>query len=137
MKKVSVWLFLILLLGYGCSKEDSVGGDNGNGPLIEISVQEGDENSMIYATSAAFSLNLKGVESYVYDVAEGEVTELPEAEVLYANANNEGESGIIEAQEGANLVTVEGLEGNTTYTVIFAFKSTEGYVVNLNSATLL
>lgn len=129
MKKVSVWLFLILLLGYGCSKEDSVGGDNGNGPLIEISVQEGDENSMIYATSAAFSLNLKGVESYVYDVAEGEVTELPEAEVLYANANNEGESGIIEAQEGANLVTVEGLEGNTTYTVIFAFKSTEGYVV--------
>lgn len=115
-----------LLLWSGCDDVNDPGTDV-PGVQIEVTTQDADGQSLVYATSATFRLNLQGVESYVYEVKEGEVTEEPDPVVMYANATEEGGSGIITAKDGENETTVEGLLGNTKYSIFFAFKVENEY----------
>lgn len=79
-------MLFLLVLG-GCSGNDDEVTPPGEGPgsevTIEIESEKGDEGSAIYATSATISLNLKGVETYTYQVEEGSVSEsdFPDGEI--------------------------------------------------------
>lgn len=127
-------MLLLFVLG-GCGDDNNEVTPPGEGPgsevTIEIESEKGDEGSAIYATSATIALNLKGVETYTYQVVEGTVSEsdLPEGEVMFANAEKETGNGIFTAQEGKNTAYLYGLNGNTAYTAIFAFKVGTEYQV--------
>lgn len=134
MKKYS-FLFLAMMSVFfcGCSDDDNSkdvgGGTTTEGPSVEISSINGDEGSAVYATSATFNLKANGVESYAYQVAEGEKKDSPAGEVIYAGATGEDGSGINALKDGDNSVTIYGLEGNKTYTVFFAFKADKEYIL--------
>lgn len=127
-------MLFLLVLG-GCSGNDDEVTPPGEGPssevTIEIESEKGDEGSAIYATSATISLNLKGVETYTYQVEEGSVSEsdFPDGEIMFANAEKENGNGIFTAQDGKNTAYLYGLNGNTKYTAIFAFKVGTEYQV--------
>lgn len=127
-------MLFLLVLG-GCSGNDNEVTPPGEGPssevAIEIESEKGDEGSAIYATSATISLNLKGVETYTYQVEEGSVSEsdFPDGEIMFANAEKENGNGIFTAQDGKNTAYLYGLNGNTKYTAIFAFKVGTEYQV--------
>lgn len=137
MRKSGLFLFLTTLMFLGSCSDDDPQSEAvvSNEPVIEISTATGEEGSSVYATSASFNLTLKGVESYAYEVEKGETTDTPDGAVIFANAEEEGGSGIIAAQDGTSTVTVYGLEGNTTYTVFFAFKLEKEYVVKAQTIT--
>lgn len=122
-------MFLTLLLWSGCKDENDPGTTEPEEVKIEVTTQNADGQSLVFATSATFKLNLQGVESFVYEVKEGDVTEEPDPVVMYANANEEGGSGVITAKNGENETTVNGLLGNTKYTIFFAFKCGKEYQV--------
>lgn len=126
-------MLFLLVLG-GCSDDNNEvtpGEGPGSEVTIEIESEKGDEGSAIYATSATISLNLKGVETYTYQVEEGSVSEsdFPDGEIMFANAEKENGNGIFTAQDGKNTAYLYGLNGNTKYTAIFAFKVGTEYQV--------
>lgn len=123
---------------WGCSDDEKTtepGGGTTDSPSVEISTVNGDEGSAVYATSAIFNVKATGVESYAYQIAEGKKTDSPAGEVIYAGATEEGGSGINELKEGDNSITIYGLEGNTTYTVFFAFKAGKEYILKTQEIT--
>ncbi|MFI3285054.1 MAG: hypothetical protein R3Y08_00200 [Rikenellaceae bacterium] len=69
------------------------------------------------ATSALCTIETKGYESYAYCITKGEVVEPTEAIVIYNDAEE-----IFEVEDGTVESVIYGLEGNTAYTVEFAFK---------------
>lgn len=111
--KFSVFLASMLFLTVlgGCKDDDEVTAP-GEGPGTEVTIEiesaDGDESSAIYATSANIALNLKGVESYTYQVMEGSVSEsdFPEGEVMFANAEREGGNGVFTATDGENILHI-------------------------------
>lgn len=134
--KFSVFLASMLFLTVlgGCKDDDEVtapGEEPGSEVTIEIESADGDESSAIYATSANIALNLKGVESYTYQVMEGSVSEsdFPEGEVMFANAEREGGNGVFTATDGENILHIYGLNGDTDYTAVLAFKVGSEYQV--------
>lgn len=131
MRKYSFLFLTMMAVLWGCSDDNNSdeGGKTPEGPSVEISAVNNSEGSEVYATSATFSLKASGVESYAYQVVEGEKTDSPAGEIIYAGATEEGASGINELKEGDNKVTIYGLEGNKTYTVFFAFKAGKEYIL--------
>lgn len=127
-------MFFLVVLG-GCSGNDEEVTPPGEGPESEVTIEikgaDGDESSAIYATSANISLNLAGVDSYTYLVKEGSVDEadFPDAEVMFADAEREGGNGVFTATDGENILHLYGLNGDTEYTAILAFKVGSEYQV--------
>ena len=106
MRKSGLFLFLTTLMFLGSCSDDDPQSEAvvSNEPVIEISTATGEEGSSVYATSASFNLTLKGVESYAYEVEKGETTDTPDGAVIFANAEEEGGSGItISSQSGYRL----------------------------------
>ncbi len=131
MKKYSFLFLTMMAVLWGCSDDNNSkeGGETPEEPSVEISAVSNSEGSEVYATSATFNLRASGVESYAYQIVEGEKTDSPAGEIIYAGATEEGASGITELKEGDNKVTIYGLEGNKTYTVFFAFKADKEYIL--------
>lgn len=132
MKKYSFLFLTAMALLWGCSDDDKPkegGGETPDEPSVEISSLQGDEGSAVYATSATLNLKANGVESYAYQLVEGEKTDSPVGEVIYAVATEEGGSGIKDLKDGDNNITIYGLEGNKTYTIFFAFKVDKDYIL--------
>lgn len=132
MKKYSFLFLTAMALLWGCSDDDKPivgGGETPEEPSVEISSLQGDEGSAVYATSAILNLKTNGVESYAYQLVEGEKTDSPAGEVIYATATEEDGSGIKDLKDGDNNITIYGLEGDKTYTIFFAFKAGKDYIL--------
>lgn len=109
----------------GCSSDST--NDNPDGPNDpdepKISVSLTNDASL--TTSIVLKLETSGISEYAWSVSEGEVTTLPKPEIIFANAQENGQKA--EAKEGVNTIAVKGLKGNTKYTVFVASKSANGY----------
>lgn len=131
MKSMLFSSMMFLALGlWSCSdKEDVTPDQNLSWENAVVSITS-DPNA-VFATSVDLKLNVSGVESYAYYIAEGEGVEEPLGEIIYRNAIQDGGSGITSVSpEGAEVpVSIYGLEGGKTYTIFFAFKAGEDYGV--------
>ena len=111
----------------GCSSDgtsdDPVGPNDPDEPQISVSLT----NNAPETTSVVLNLETSGISEYAWSVSEGNVTTLPKPEIVFANAQENGQRA--EAKDGVNTIEVKGLNGNTEYTVFVATKSSEGYDV--------
>lgn len=109
----------------GCSSDGTNGDPDGpNGPdepKISVSLT----NDAASTTSIVLKLETSGISEYAWSVSEGEVTTLPKPEIIFANAQVNGQKA--EAMDGVNTIAVKGLKGNAKYTVFVAPKSANGY----------
>lgn len=131
MRKLYHFLLLVgggfLLSGNfaGCSSDktndDPSGPDSPEVPQISVSLT----NSAAMTTSIELRLETSGITEYAWMVVEGEVTTLPKPEIIFANAQENGQTAT--AKDGINTIELKGLNGNTKYTVFVAPKSADGY----------
>ncbi len=83
------------------------------------------------STSASFSINTTSATSFAYIIHEGSLGSETNPLVIFADAEE-----TVEIESDSFDYTVYGLEGNTTYTIEFAFKLSNGeYVVSAQEVT--
>lgn len=130
MKSMLFSSVMLLAMGLWSCSDDKVDSEkNFNAENAVVSIVS-DPNT-VFTASVDLTLNVSGVESYAYYIAEGEDVQEPLGEIIYRNATQEGGSGIVSVPtEGGEVpVSIYGLEGGKTYTIFFAFKAGEDYVV--------
>ncbi len=103
---------------WNCTNTDDPTDGPSNTKVADVTIETTD-GVIATPTTATLSVDTKGLESYAYVVTEGKVEEPTEARVIYNDA-----AEIFELEDGAIEATISGLEGNTDYTVEFAFKAT-------------
>lgn len=118
--RASILAAVIVAGATGCDEDNPAPAPGEDDDVLSIEIAE----NGIYATSATFALQLSGVDAYAYEVEAGEAAEeLPLGEIIFSNASEEGGTGVIDAVKGQNDVSIYGLEGASTYTVYFAFRT--------------
>ncbi len=114
---------------------DSGDVDNGSSSTLgDASVKvitSGTAEEDLMAPSAVFTFETKNIESYTYVVHEGSVTEKNEGVLIYADAA--AEDIITLDGDGEFSTTIYGIDGESEYTIEFAFKvaGEENYIVEL------
>lgn len=100
--------------------------DNEVAPVV-ITQETTDATSEVYATSATFKLTTSGIQAVAYKVVQGESSETIDPAVIFAEAQDNNQ--MMPVTDGENKITVYGLEGNTTYTVYFALKQNDKFLL--------
>lgn len=123
MKKALLTLALLCFIASLCAcqpKDDTIGS-----VAVVTKLEKGDENFL--ATSLGFKLNVASIESYVYQVEEGENPVTPDPAIMFASTNKKDTIA-----DGEHTVYIYGVEGAKTYTVHFAFRiaGTDKYIAH-------